>query len=573
MKKTISILLFFLTAVLLSAQNQAPVSMMYDGINNSSANLYGTARSVSMGNAMTAVGGDLGSIAVNPAGGAVSKYAQFAITPSLSISSVSSSFSPEGELSYGPSSTQTNTRFILPSVGVSLGMDTGNEVGARSFSFAFLLVQTREFNTGFISSGLNSNTSLLSEFGKSASGLTHSQLNSYDSDASWDLVCGYRGRLFGGLGDNEYAGNSAAFKNGIYVIPAALLQTASSTETGYKKDLLFNISTDISGVLFLGASVGIPYLYRSLQQSYYETPNGSYTDFCIKLPDKDGNMTETYFTGGRYSFGQNTRMRGIYGKVGAIYLPCRNLRIGAAIQTPVACTFTEDYSYSASSTYEASSCNASANSPVDSWTYRMTSPWSFNVGLAYTFGERGLLSADYEFMDYKSMKFSVLGTPSDYFYNLNRTIKEYCGISHSVRVGAEYRITSTLTARAGFSMITSPERIRYDKFSPGTVISAADYCSNINSFLQGLGSSKMAKDINYAYSLGFGYSSPGSFFVDAAVRLNSYPVSLYMPYYDYDHYSSDCVYHRVGTLTEQLSPRIRNNRRLFDVMLTLGWRF
>ena len=38
-----------------------------------------------MGNALTAVGGDLGSIGLNPAGSAVAGYTQFVITPSLSI--------------------------------------------------------------------------------------------------------------------------------------------------------------------------------------------------------------------------------------------------------------------------------------------------------------------------------------------------------------------------------------------------------------------------------------------------------------------------------------------------------
>ena len=43
----------------------------YDAILFSQNHYYGTARSMALGNAMTALGGDLGSIGINPAGSAV----------------------------------------------------------------------------------------------------------------------------------------------------------------------------------------------------------------------------------------------------------------------------------------------------------------------------------------------------------------------------------------------------------------------------------------------------------------------------------------------------------------------
>lgn len=59
MRKTIFTALLSLTAVAVRAQT------MYDGLTFSQNNYYGTARSIGMGNAMTAVGGDLGSIGIN----------------------------------------------------------------------------------------------------------------------------------------------------------------------------------------------------------------------------------------------------------------------------------------------------------------------------------------------------------------------------------------------------------------------------------------------------------------------------------------------------------------------------
>ena len=61
-KQTIAILLLAAFAADAGAQTVA------DALRFSDNNYYGTARSISMGNAFTALGGDLGSISLNPAG-------------------------------------------------------------------------------------------------------------------------------------------------------------------------------------------------------------------------------------------------------------------------------------------------------------------------------------------------------------------------------------------------------------------------------------------------------------------------------------------------------------------------
>ena len=51
-----------------------------------SQNEYGgTARSMALGNAVTALGGDPGTIGINPAGSSVNSYSQFMFTSGLSI--------------------------------------------------------------------------------------------------------------------------------------------------------------------------------------------------------------------------------------------------------------------------------------------------------------------------------------------------------------------------------------------------------------------------------------------------------------------------------------------------------
>ena len=75
--------------------------------------------------------------------------------------------------------------------------------------------------------------------------------------------------------------------------------------------------------------------------------------------------------------------------------------------------------------------------------------------------------------------------------------------------------------------------------------------------------------ITHAVSLGAGYSSPGSFYADLAVRLTSYPTAYYSPYYygAYDAMDSAGRSINVGAPLEKLE------RSVYDVMMTLGWRF
>ena len=79
MKRTILLLTAF------GIVSGAGAQTMYDAFTYSENTYYGTARSVAMGNAFTALGGDMGGIAINPAGSAVASYGQVTISPALNI--------------------------------------------------------------------------------------------------------------------------------------------------------------------------------------------------------------------------------------------------------------------------------------------------------------------------------------------------------------------------------------------------------------------------------------------------------------------------------------------------------
>ena len=105
----------------------------YDALRYSENNYEGTARSVAMGNAFTALGGDLGAVTINPAGSAVAKYSQVTITPGLTISAnTTQGVSPydNGDLPYFERKMRsTASKVSMPNLGFTLNWDTNRTSG------------------------------------------------------------------------------------------------------------------------------------------------------------------------------------------------------------------------------------------------------------------------------------------------------------------------------------------------------------------------------------------------------------------------------------------------------------
>ena len=72
-----------LAALLSFAAAAAGAQTLSEALTYGVNDYYGTARSIALGGAMTALGGDLGSVGINPAGSAVAPYSQFTISPGV----------------------------------------------------------------------------------------------------------------------------------------------------------------------------------------------------------------------------------------------------------------------------------------------------------------------------------------------------------------------------------------------------------------------------------------------------------------------------------------------------------
>lgn len=524
MKKIIILSLFCLAAVTAGAQT------MYEAINYTDNNYYGTARSTALGNAMTAVGGDLGSIGINPAGSAVAGFSQFTITPGLSISSTNASYAP---IAYGTvtgSMKDSQTRFIMPNFGFIMNMDTRRDYGLRNFTFGVTFNSTAVYNERMSAGGVNNDSSMMGEMAYYSAGMIAPYASSknayYDTQYPWINILAFQSGMISnyGEGNDQYIGSTEIlYDDGTIGLGGPIKQSYYRQRTGSKSDALINMAFNWNDRFYLGANIGVVSLNFNEHINRLETPVNA-SDFSFEL---DGR--ETTWLSGRERYTLETEGSGIYAKVGAIWLPAHGLRLGAAIKTPTVFAITERWMNDALCSFDGFNADL-YETPVGEYTYKIVSPFNFNLGVAYTAGDRALFSVDWERTDFRSMRFreSDRSYGEGSFSEDNAYIRQNAGVTDYLRVGAEVRANPAFALRGGYTFKNYAEK------AAGT------------------------RDRTHTFSLGFGYSSPGSFFMDAAVRYTMLPENWYYPYDDY---------------LDVRSPEVCVNTRQMDVVLTLGWRF
>ena len=533
MKKTALVSLLALAAV--SAMGQT----INDALQMSENEYFGTARTMAMGNAFTALGGDLGALGINPAGSAVSRYTQFTVTPSISISGTGGSFNadPLNE-AFGPASSNTRARFTMPNYGISLYMNLGKRSGLKGISFGFASNTTANYLDRVSSIGTNPHTSFMAEMadGLAYDGVSYETFsnnpnaNYNNPELSWREALGWNTGMFyhpDGTDDNNYLATSEV---DVYQLGGPLTQRWGRQTRGYKHDMVLNLGMNFSDVFFLGFNLGMVGLEMN-RDSYLTEEAVNPNDF----PNVFDGIT-TNFTSARLRDYLSVDGSGLYGKVGFIYVPVPVFRIGASVQTPTAMHIHEYYRTSGSLEFSDAAYSASDTTPQGEGEYRLISPFRINAGAAVNFG-LGVVSVDYEMTDYGTMRFnSVYNDFSSYDYSYeNRDIRDAYGMVHALRLGFEVKPLPEFAIRAGYNITTVADK----EHDPDN-------------------------GVRQAASVGIGYSSGGSFFCDFALRGSFRAAEYYQLYNNYRY---------VDDILVNASPMVKVSNTLFDAALTLGWRF
>lgn len=420
MKKTFIIILSFVLSYSLAISQTAEDALRYSRVFYS-----GTARFNGLSGAFGAVGADFSTLATNPAGIGLYKASEMTLTLAPTIGNSSASYN-------GSVATDNKVNMGMGNFGVifSISPYTKNATGIlKNVNIGFGFNRQNDFNNRVVINGVNTSNSLMQSYANTLNSEQTPERYIQD-DFPFDIALAY--------GTNLVYHDSATNKYYCDAMYGGVIQKKRINTYGSMNELDFSIGANFSDKLFVGMTFGVPSI------NYYE--NSVYTETRTK-------DTIPNFISLNYHYNLQTRGTGINFKMGLIYKPADWMRIGASIHTPTWFPSMRDqWSSSMESTFTNTSWNATQYSPLGSFDYQLTTPFRAMGSVAFIIGQYGLVSADYEYINYGQAFFN---STSDNFRTVNDQIKTDYKSWGNIRVGTEWRM-SNFRIRGGFGYFSNP---------------------------------------------------------------------------------------------------------------------
>jgi long-subunit fatty acid transport protein len=194
--------------------------------------------------------------------------------------------------------------------------------------------------------------------------------------------------------------------------------------------------------LYMGASIGIVDVFYRESSELHEW-------------DKNNNID--YFNSMTFNSLLHTTGTGYNGKIGLIFKPFNALRLGASVHSPTFYNLNDVFTTSLASwmTYDDGDEDYDIDSPVSEYDYDLESPLRATLSGAFVIGKAGLISVDYEYVDYGTTKLRR-GGDGYQFINENEDIAEIFKPVGNIRIGGEFIALNNVSLRAGYEYYPSP---------------------------------------------------------------------------------------------------------------------
>jgi hypothetical protein len=394
-----------------------------------SQNFYGgTARSMAMGGAFGALGGDFTSASLNPAGIGVYRSSEITFTPTLLSDNTSS-------LYLGKTTRDNRYQFILNNLGLVHSKLTGKDQGWAGITFGVGYNQLNSFNRNTMMNGIQ-----ISGSGESSSYLDNFTNNANANPQVWS---DYYEELARAANLMPYDSIAGEYWNDIREAGYGQSQRRRIQESGGIGEFAFTLGANYSNKLYFGATFGIHRLNYS-----------NYTDHT----EIDDAGIIPYFNSFTFRETLETKGTGYTFKAGIIYRPISLIRIGAAFHLPTFYKIREDFYTDMSSTFDDNTGEPEyfEPSPINNFEYWLRTPYKAIGSVAVQLGKLAIISADYEYMDYRLANFDSRAT--DYgLLDQNDRIHNVLKSASNIRAGAEVHL-GPMYLRTGASFYGSPYR-------------------------------------------------------------------------------------------------------------------
>ncbi|MFW6227509.1 MAG: hypothetical protein ACOC31_05345, partial [Bacteroidota bacterium] len=214
--------------------------------------------------------------------------------------------------------------------------------------------------------------------------------------------------------------------------------------TGKSSEFDISLGSNYLDKLYLGGAIGITRFRRESTIDHVENTSGSAFEGTLVEGDvyvEDFNFTENYLTYGT----------GVNFKFGVIGRPIDFLRISAAIHTPTIQRIETEFS-TASNVLQNNAIRKNEISDLGVNEFTVYTPLKLQAGVAFQYEKYAILSVDYEYMDYSSMK---LRSDNENFSDINNEIENTFKAVNNIRTGLEIRFGS-LFFRGGYAYYDNP---------------------------------------------------------------------------------------------------------------------
>jgi hypothetical protein len=384
-----------------------------------------TSRIKAMGNAGTAIGGDLTSVSGNPAGLGFFTRSKFSFTPEFDGSKDNSVYLGNRQsLSKNNVNLNNVAMVIYNRLATPRGADKTK--GWLSVNYGIGYSRTNNYYEDFSYGGHNTANSITNYYA--------GQANMFGvNDPSSLSGAAYNQNLI----DDYGTGTTADYRSNAY---PGVNQFNITRRSGGQSEFNFSLGANYSNKLYLGLGVGVTSLRYNSLTNFNETGLASVLENNVAV-DRQYNST--------YTQDQVTKGEGFNAKFGVIYKATEAVRFGAVITSPT--FYNIDDSYNESLATVLSSGISAHDGPTNySLTYNLVTPFKASGGVAIFFKQYGFITGDVEYIDYSTARLKDADNYSSDFDNNN--IKSLYRSAVNVHVGGEARLTSTVFLRGGYGL-------------------------------------------------------------------------------------------------------------------------
>jgi hypothetical protein len=454
-----------------------------DLVRFSQTQVHGSARFEAMGGSFGALGADLSTSAINPAG--FGRFSKSTFGMSMQNTSINNSALFNNELV-----DKKNNNLRLNNLGVVICNDVSEKNNGFLFNqIGFTYNRIENFRNDIAYKGTQY-YSLLDEFTSNAYGLTPDEVYDYlpfSSALAWDTYAIDKGE------DGNYVSRLDSDTD--------IRHRRNINYSGGMSEYNINISGNYINKLYIGGNIGFRTVKYTEDTYHYEQPIFS-----------DAVTLDSF----QYEYHLYTKGTGANIKLGFIYLPIESFRIGLSLHTPTFFKLKDTYSADMTSFHKDGVYEVEKEfKPKGEYKYKMRTPTKAILSLAYLFRTAGSINVDLDVVNYKWAHFRSTDDPMYEPYDFsfeNSNAKSLTRTVLNIRVGGELFLMSHLFLRAGYAFYPSA------------------YNSNVN----------LAKN-QHIYSGGFGYKW-GKHGIDLAVKYHKGNFS----YFAFSESQTDITQNRIG---------------------------